>query len=194
VGAFPFASGSKDSALLSTLLPGAYTANVTSVSGDSGTVLLELYDADQGTPTARIINVSARCEAGTGSQTLIAGFAVSGSGTEKLLIRGDGPVLTSFGVTGALATPVLTLFDSAGKVIATDIGWTNAPSGGSSSVTATVGVATPAAFAQVGAFALPSGSADCALVASLPPGTYTVQVAGAGNTTGVALVEVYELP
>jgi septal ring-binding cell division protein DamX len=103
-------------------------------------------------------------------------------------------VLTSFGVTGALATPVLTLFDSAGKVIATDIGWTNAPSGGSSSVTATVGVATPAAFAQVGAFALPSGSADCALVASLPPGTYTVQVAGAGNTTGVALVEVYELP
>ncbi len=194
VGAFPFASGSKDSALLSTLLPGAYTANVTSVSGDSGTVLLELYDADQGTPTARVINVSARCEAGTGSQTLIAGFAVSGSGTEKLLIRGDGPVLTSFGVTGALATPVLTLFDSNGKVIATDIGWANAPSGGSSPVSATFGVATPAAFAQVGAFSLPSGSADCALVASLPPGTYTVQVAGVGNTTGVALVEVYELP
>ncbi|MGA7725597.1 MAG: hypothetical protein WCA95_09950, partial [Opitutaceae bacterium] len=59
---------------------------------------------------------------------------------------------------------------------------------------ATFGVATPAAFAQVGAFSLPSGSADCALVASLPPGTYTVQVAGVGNTTGVALVEVYELP
>ena len=194
VGAFAFASGSKDSALLSTLLPGAYTANVTSVSGDGGTVLLELYDADQGTPTARIINVSARCEAGTGSQTLIAGFAVSGSGTEKLLIRGDGPVLTSFGVTGALATPVLTLFDSDGKVIATDIGWANAPSGGPSPVSATFGVATPAAFAQVGAFSLPSGSADCALVASLPPGTYTVQVAGVGNTTGVALVEVYELP
>jgi hypothetical protein len=55
-------------------------------------------------------------------------------------------------------------------------------------------VATPAAFAQVGAFSLASGSADCALVVSLPPGTYTVQVAGASNTTGVALVEVYELP
>jgi len=194
VGAFAFASGSKDSALLSALQPGAYTANVTSVSGDGGTVLLEMYDGDQGTPTARFVNVSARCEAGTGSQTLIAGFAVSGSGTEKLLIRADGPALTSFGVTGALVTPVLTIFDSSEAVIATNIGWANSPSKGPSSVQATIGVATPAVFAQVGAFSLASGSADCALVVSLPPGTYTVQVAGASNTTGVALVEVYELP
>jgi len=102
---------------------------------------------------------------------------------ETLLIRADGPSLTQFGVTGVLAQPSLSVFDNAGKVIASNTGWgTNSNPGQIAS-----------AAAAVGAYALPLGSADCALIASLPAGAYTVQVSGVNNTTGVALAEVYEM-
>jgi hypothetical protein len=194
VGAFPLPTTSKDAAILATLPAGAYTANITSTSGDSGVVLVEAYDADTGTPPARFINLSARSEAGTGSQTLTAGFVISGSGTETVLIRGDGPALSAFGVTGVLATPTLTLFDSSSQAVATNTGWGNASTRGASSVQASTAKATSAVFTEVGAFQLPANSADCALVVSLPPGAYTAQVTGVNNTTGVALVEIYEVP
>jgi hypothetical protein len=194
VGAFSLSPTSKDAALLLPLSAGGYTAQISSTTGDSGVVLVEVYDADSGTPTARFVNLSARSQAGTGSQTLIAGFAVSGTGTETVLIRADGPSLTAFGVTGVLAAPQLTLFDSTGVAIATNAGWGNASTKGTSSVQATISAATPAIFSQVGAFALTAGSADSAMVVALPPGAYTAQVTGANNTTGVALVEVYEVP
>lgn len=194
VGAFALPPNSKDAAILTNLAAGAYTAHITSTSGDSGVVLVEVYDADTGTPSARFINLSARSEAGTGSQTLVAGFAIAGTGTETVLIRGDGPVLSEFGVTGVLAAPTLTLFDSSGKVIASNTGWGNASAKGASSVQASTTRATSSVFTGVGAFQLPANSADCALVASLPPGAYTAQVTGANLTTGVALVEIYEVP
>jgi hypothetical protein len=87
----------------------------------------------------------------------------------------------------------LTLFDSSGAAIATDTGWGNASTKGTSSTQATIAKATAATFTSVGAFALPAGSADCALVATLPAGAYTAGVSGVNNTTGVALVEVYEI-
>lgn len=194
VGAFALPAGSNDTALLSTLSTGAYTAAISSTSGDSGVALVEIYDADTGSPTSRFVNLSARSEAGTGSQTLIAGFVVAGNGTETLLIRGDGPVLTSFNVAGALTTPQLTLFDSNGNPIVTNTGWSNASVKGSSPVQATYSSATSSVFSQVGAFALPAGSADCAVVVTVPAGNYTAQVTGVNSTTGVALVEVYEIP
>jgi hypothetical protein len=194
VGAFALPTNSKDAAILTNLAAGAYTAQVSSTSGDTGVVLIEVYDADTGTPSTRFINLSARSEAGTGSQTLIAGFAISGTGTETVLVRGDGPALSAFGVTGVLSTPMLTLFDSSGNAIATNTGWGNTSTKGASSVQASTAKATSAVFTEVGAFQLPANSADCALVASLPPGTYTAQVAGVNNTTGVALVEIYEVP
>ncbi|HKM56637.1 MAG TPA: immunoglobulin domain-containing protein [Isosphaeraceae bacterium] len=194
VGAFALPANSKDAAILTTLAAGAYTANITSTSGDSGVVLVEVYDADTGTPPARFINLSARSEAGTASQTLIAGFAISGTGTETVLIRGDGPALSVFGVTGVLAAPMLTLFDGSGKAIATNTGWGNASTKGASSLQASTAKATSAVFTEVGAFKLPANSADCAIVASLPAGAYTAQVTGVNNTTGVALVEIYEVP
>jgi hypothetical protein len=194
VGAFAFQAGSKDAALLTSLGSGGFTAQISSTSGDSGVVLVEVYDADTGTPTAHFANLSARSEAGTGSQTLIAGFSVSGAGTETVLIRADGPGLTAFGVTGVLASPQLTLFDSNGIAMATNAGWSNASTLGVSPVQATVTAATTAVFGQVGAFDLTAGSADSAMVVALPPGSYTAQVIGANNSTGVALVEVYEVP
>jgi hypothetical protein len=181
VGAFALPATSADSAVFLPLAAGTtYTAGVTGVNGTTGVALAELYDADPGNPPTRLVNVSARALSGTGSNVMIAGFVIGGSGTETLLIRGIGPGLTQFGVSGVLATPQVTLFNQAGMAIGTNTGW-----GGGSALTA--------AFAQVGAFALPAGSADSALLVTLPSGSYTVEVAGTNNSTGVALVEVYEV-
>jgi hypothetical protein len=193
VGAFPLPTASNDSALEETLPAGSYTAQITSAAGNTGEALLEVYDADTGAPTARFTNLSARSEVGTGALSLVAGFVVAGTSYETVLIRGSGPALGAFGVSGVLASPQLTLYDSGGNVIATNTGWANFPASGNSAVQATVFDATAAIFSQVGAFQFPANSPDCALVATLPPGTYSVNVSGTDSTTGVALVEVYEL-
>jgi hypothetical protein len=193
VGAFPLLAGSSDAALFQPLAAGAYTAQISSKTGDTGVALVEVYDADQGTPTSRFINLSARSEVGTGSQNLIAGFYVAGSGSETVMVRGSGPALGAFMVTGLLANPQLTLYDSTGKAVATNTGWSNDPVAGNSAVPVAVSKATAALFAQLGAFSLAANSPDCALVASLPPGSYTANVSGVNGTTGVALVEIYEV-
>jgi uncharacterized repeat protein (TIGR03803 family) len=184
VGAFPLAATTRDSALLSPLPAGGYSAQVVSASGATGVALVEAYDADAAASASRFINLSARTLAGTGAQTLIAGFVLSGNVPRTLLIRGVGPGLNQFGVTGTLANPRLelhTTVNNADTTVATNSGWAGA-------------AALAAAFTQVGAFALPATSVDAALLVTLTPGSYTAQVAGAGTTTGVALVEVYEVP
>jgi hypothetical protein len=137
----------------------------------------------EATSTSRLINISTRAQVGTGGNILIPGFVIGGSGTETLLIRGDGPSLATFGLTGVLAQPTLSVYDSSGTVIASNTGW------GTNSNPALIA----STAASVGAFSFTSGSADCALIVSLPAGAYTVQVAGVNNTTGVALAEVYEV-
>jgi hypothetical protein len=134
-------------------------------------------------PTGRLVNISIRAQVGTGGNILIPGFVISGSGTETLLVRADGPALTQYGVSGVLAQPSLSVYNSSGTIVASNTGW------GTSSNPAQL--ASDAA--QVGAFTLASGSADCALVANLSAGSYTVQISGVNNTTGVALAEVYEV-
>jgi septal ring-binding cell division protein DamX len=121
---------------------------------------------------------------GTGANIIIPGFVISGSGTEQLLVRADGPGLTEFGVGGVLAEPSLSVFNNSGTVVATNTGW------GTSSNPALIA----STAASVGAFALTSGSADSAQIVNLSPGAYTIQVSGVNNTTGVALAEVYEVP
>jgi probable HAF family extracellular repeat protein len=119
-------------------------------------------------PSTRLINISTRAQVGTGANILITGFVVGGSGTETLLVRADGPSLTTFGVTGVLAQPSMTVFDNAGTPVASNTGWaTNANAAQIAS-----------AADSVGAFALTSGSTDCALLISLPAGAYTVQISG----------------
>jgi hypothetical protein len=97
-----------------------------------------------------------------------------------LLIRGIGPGLTQFGVSGVLAAPQIILFNSLSQAIGSNAGW-----GGGSTLAA--------AFAQVGAFTLPTTSADSAMLVTLPPGAYTVQLSGANGTSGISLIELYEL-
>jgi len=175
VGAFGFASGSKDAAI-SQALNGSFTVQAKGTG--AGTVLVEAYDVTGGS-TNRMINVSARNRVGTGSDILIAGFAISGTGTKQVLIRAVGPTLINFGVTGTLADPKLEIFDSNRRSIASNDNW-------SSDLSTT--------FTQVGAFPLPAGSRDATILTTLNAGsTYTVQVSGVNNGTGEALLEIYEV-
>jgi hypothetical protein len=181
-GAFGFVVGSRDAALNPTL-GGAFTVQVKGPG--SGAVLIEAYDLGAET-SPRLVNLSARHWVGTGSDILVAGFAVSGVGTKQVLIRAVGPALTGFGVPGALADPRLEVYDGSGRSLAANDNW-GTPVG---SATA----ATTATFAQVGAFPLAVGSRDAALLIILNAGaSHTVQVAGVNNTTGEALIEVYEV-
>jgi len=192
-GAFALSASSHDDALLLTLASvSQYTSQVASVSGGTGAVLNEIYEDDSGTPAARLLNLSALGTVSSGSQ-LVGGFVIGagslGSGaagnTEEVLIRGVGPSLADFGVTGFLANPVLTVYNAGSAVIATNSGWTNN--------SATTTAQFTALFSAVGAFALNSGSSDAAVFLTLAPGNYTAQVTGAGNTSGQALIEIYEV-
>jgi hypothetical protein len=191
VGAFPWTNASSpDAALEQTLSAGGYTALVTGASADSGVALAEVYDA---TPagsrlpsTPRLLNISGRAQVGTGGNILIAGFVIGGSTSKTVLIRASGPALSPFGVAGALADPMLQLYqtnaDGTSTLVATDTGWA-----GNAQIAA--------AAAAVGAFSWgASATADSALLFTLPPGAYTAEISGASGDTGVSLVEVYDVP
>jgi hypothetical protein len=181
VGAFAFASGSADCAVIVNLAAGAYTVEISGVNNTTGVALAEVYEvASSGT---RLINLSTRALVGTNGNIVITGFVIAGNGTEPLLVRADGPSLTQFGVAGVLAQPILTVL-SGQTVISSNTGWgTNGNPAQIASVAA-----------QVGAFPFAAGSADSAVVISLPAGAYTAQVSGVNNMTGVALAELYEVP
>jgi len=193
VGAFSLSPGSGDTALLESFTPGPYTAQIVSRTKQSGVALAEVFDADGGAPANRLVNLSARAYSGTGSHVLIGGFVIAGTTPLTVVVRGDGPVLTSFGLSGVLTNPTLTL-TSAGGTIATNSGWANAPALGSAATgLMVVQPLTAALSARVHAFALPPRSGDSGMVVTLPPGAYTAGLSGAGGTTGVALFEIYEL-
>jgi plastocyanin len=202
-GAFGLQSGSNDGVLLQTLGTGAgvssYTSQVSGAGGATGVALAEIYDADSGSPTSRLINISARADVLTGDKILIGGFVIGGTTPETVLIRAIGPGLDyafpgAFQAGSTMANPVLSLYDSNGAVIATDTGWGNAIVAGTSTVHAGLLQASAATMASVGAYALQGGSADSAMVVTLPPGGYTAQVKGLNGTTGIAVVEIYEVP
>ncbi len=182
VGAFPLPANSLDSAVVTSLQPGAYTAQVHGANGGTGTVLLEAYDADTAVaPTARLINVSARGLAGSGANALIVGFVITGNTSKTILIRGIGPTLGAFGVAGTLAQPQLSVSDSSQNIVGSNDGW-----GGTA--------ALQAAFNAVSAFSLPTTSNDAAVLVTLNPGAYTAQVSGASGSSGIALLEMYDMP
>jgi hypothetical protein len=140
--------------------------------------LVELY-ATAATGPVRLANASARARAGSGDETLIAGFNLEGPSSRPVLLRVVGPALAAFGVADALADPRLTLFRG-DTFVATNDDWEK-NSG-----------ATAATFSAVGVFALPSGSKDAALFLNLSPGAYTVHAGGTADTTGIALIEIYD--
>jgi probable HAF family extracellular repeat protein len=172
---------SADSALEVTPPAGGYTSQISGLGGATGIGLAEVYDADPYTPSTRLVNISSRAQVGVGNNILIGGFEIGGGTGETVLIRAVGPTLASapYNVPGAIAQPVLTVY-SGSTPLYSNTGW------GSDSTIAGI-------FNTVGAFALNASSTDSALLITLPPGGYTAEVSGVNNTTGVALIEIYEV-
>ena len=185
VGAFSWTnSASHDAAFVTSLSAGPYTCQIAGQTGDTGVALAEVYDATPASAytlaTPRLVNISTRVMVGTGANTLIAGFVVGGMTLETVLIRASGPALVPFGLTGVLPDPKLTLNNSTGTV-ASNTGWGGDPQ-----------IAKVAA--SVGAFSWGSSATpDSAILITVAPGAYTVQVSGVSGDTGIALVEVYEV-
>ena len=189
LGAFALPAGSRDAALLVTLPPGAYSLEI--VAEGDGVVLAEIYDAGEATADSQpLINISTRAYVDSGDAVLAAGFVVTGSGPKRVLIRGIGPTLATFGVAGALADPALRVYAGETLMAQNDNWQTAEPSSASRGITPTE---LAAAAGTSGAFPLADGSKDAALILTLPPGAYSAVVSG-GGTSGTALVEVYELP
>jgi hypothetical protein len=184
VGAFPLDASSADAALLLTLSPGVYTAHV---RGGTGQVIAEIYDGDPAPTLAnRLLNTSSRGFVSPGNP-LISGLVVAGNASESVLIRGVGPGLVNYLVPGPLNNPTLTVFDASGNVVARNESWENPLGSG-----AATGAQLAAAASTVGAFALPAGGQDAALLLTLSPGVYTVHLSPADNGSGEALLEIYD--
>ncbi|MFN2508389.1 MAG: matrixin family metalloprotease [Chthoniobacterales bacterium] len=163
-----------EAALVATLSPGNYTAIVRGSNGTEGVALVEGYELDA--TSTRLANLSTRGRIGTGDEVLIGGLIVRGAAEKKVLVRAVGPSLAG-ALTGALADPVLEMYNSSGTQIATNDNW-----GTSAQRDEIIASTVP-----------PSHPLESALVASLAPGSYTAIVRGANGTTGVGLIEVYDL-
>ncbi len=178
-GAFALPAASRDAALVQRLQRGAYSAHV-GVKSSGGVALVEAYDLGDAADPSRIVNLSARSDAGSGARILTVGFAIAGTAAKTVLIRAVGPALRQFGTANAHGDPELRLFRGDGSYIARNYDWHSLAGWG-------------AVFHLVGAFPLAAGSDDSALVIRLPPGTYTAQAHGTNGTSGVVLVEVYDV-
>ena len=113
----------------------------------------------------------------TGADVMIGGFIIEGTGPKRVIVRAIGPELTQHGVPNPLADPVLDLHNSPGALIASNDNWMDAPN----------------VQDIINSGHAPTDPRESAIIATLPPGNYTAIVRGVNNTTGVALVEVYDL-
>jgi parallel beta-helix repeat protein len=166
-----------ESAIVRTLTPGSYTAILRGNGNTTGIGVVEAYDLDR-TANSRLANISTRGFVETGDNVMIGGLIVgpADGGSVTAVVRAIGPSLGNFGVAGALQDPTLDLVNSDGVVIRSNNDWRESQE------------------AEIIATGLqPSDDRESALVQTVAPGNYTAIVRGAGNTTGVALVEAYHL-
>ena len=152
-----------------------YTAIVRGKNNTTGVGVVEAYDLDTAA-NSKLGNISTRGLVETGDDILIGGF-IAGNGLTKVIIRAIGPTLANFGITNPLLDPTLELHDSSGTAIATNDDWQTTQE---SEIIAT-GIP-------------PTDPRESAIVSTLPPGGYTAVVRGKNNTTGIAVVEVYNIP
>jgi len=181
LGAFAL-TDSRDAALLVDLPAGRYTVVAGGVGDLTGVAIVELYDGDGDSTTTVLTNISNRGFVGTGASIMIPGVTVSSEGPKTFLVRAVGPALGQepFNLNGVLEDPKMTIFAGQEQILSND-NWGDSPDAAYTAVIA----------AQLGAFALPEGSKDAAFVVTLPPGSFTIQAAGADGGEGTALVEVY---
>ena len=171
-------SNPREAAVALALLPGAYTAIISGVGGETGVALVEVYDLDPANSTSRAVNVSTRGRVVSGDGVMIGGFVIrGGTAPRNVLVRALGPSLAAAGVTDVLADPTLEVRNAAGQLVAAVDDYDQSAS----------------SLAQLGSLR-PSDPREAAVRLSLFPGAYTAIVRGARGQTGVALVEGYEVP
>lgn len=164
-----------ESAIVTTLNPGAYTVILRGQNSGTGIGLVEAYDLAP-TPASTLANISARGLVQTGDDVLIGGFIVDNGGSDTVVVRAIGPSLAEAGVANPLADPTLDLYDPNGVLILSDDDWRDAQE----SLIQSTGLA-------------PTNDAESAIIRSLTPGDYTAIVRGKDGGTGVALVDVFNL-
>jgi hypothetical protein len=187
---------SRESAILATLNPGAYTGIVSGVAGETGVGLVEVYEV--GNTSSRLINMSTRVRVGTQDDVMIGGFIIEGTDRKTLLLRARGPSLADFGVSGTLPDPVLQLY-SGQTVIARNDDWqtvdplcsTGGLPCGLMNQIQSIGL-DPCQPYQSGGAAPTGCSRESAMLVTLNPGPYTMIVSGSGGSAGVALLELFE--
>ena len=174
-------SQASESAIIATLQPGNYTAVVRGKNNTIGVALVEVYRVNPGDSSV-LSNISTRGLVETGDQVMIGGFIIEGAESKTVIVRAIGPALAQFGVPDPLADPTLELHNSTGALIASNDNWQTTQIGG------IISVDQVSAIQNSGL--APSQASESAIIATLPPGSYTAVVRGKNNTTGVALVEV----
>jgi hypothetical protein len=166
-----------ESAIVQTLNPGAYTAILRGSGNSTGIGVVEVYDLNQAA-NSKLANIATRGFVETGNNVMIGGLIVGPAGgtSIKVVVRAIGPSLVNFGIAGSLQEPTLELVSANGTIIRFNNNWQDSQK------------------AEIESFNLgPSDTRESALVETVAPGNYTAIVRGAGNTTGVALVEVYNV-
>ena len=177
-------SDPRESAMIVNLPPGNYTAIVRGVNNTTGVALVEVYDLSPA-PNSILGNISTRSFVQTGDNVMIGGFIVQGTQSRRVIVRAIGPELTQYGVPNALADPTLELHDGTGALIASNDNWQHTIIGGI--------ITSDQVPRYLDSGHAPADPRESAIIADLPPGNYTAIVRGVNNTTGVALVEVYDL-
>ena len=168
-------SDPNESAIIATLLPGSYTAIIRGANNTTGIASIEAYEMDS--TSTRLVNISTRGRVGINDQVLIGGVIVTGSQSKDVIMRAIGPSLANAGISGALADPTLELHDSSGNTLSTNNDWQSSSQA-----------------SQISASGLaPSNSKESAIIATLAPGSYTAIIRGVNSSTGIGMIEVYDL-
>ncbi len=162
-----------ESLLLAILPAGGYTAIVEGVKATTGVALVEVYDLEPG--SSGLANISTRGEIASATDVIIGGFIVGGADLTQVIVRALGPSLATFGVSNPIPDPALEIYDADGTLVSRNDNW---PSNQAEEIKATLP---------------PANDLESAIVATLPPGSYTALMHDINHATGVGLVEVYNL-
>jgi hypothetical protein len=168
-----------ESALVRTLAPGSYTAVLAGKNNGTGVGQVEVYDLSAAAKS-QLANISTRGFVDTGDKVMIGGVIIGGGAsgaTAKVLVRAIGPSLSGQGVNGALQDPTLELRDTNGHLVAQNDNWRTTQEQAIKDTTVP-----------------PKDDRESAIVHILGAGSYTAIVRGKANSTGVGLVELYNLP
>lgn len=169
----------RESVIVESLQPGAYTAVLSGKGQTTGVGLVEIYDWDLST-SAELANISTRGFVQTGDNVMIGGFTLgSSTSNSRIVVRGIGPSLSQFGLANVLADPTLELHDSNGTTLMSNDNWQDDPLSASQLILYNLA---------------PQDLRESGIFASMPPGAFTAILAGKNGGIGIALVEIYNIP